>query len=93
MTITIAQVLKKVRDDLEWRGPSGGKMGHIVLTREEAEYFREWSIKLIMERDALVFEKEEERKLCRELVELIGDDVNKDYVCDLEARVKKLEEQ
>jgi hypothetical protein len=29
--------IDKLRTDLEWRGPNGGKMGHVVLKREHAE--------------------------------------------------------
>jgi hypothetical protein len=60
MTITIAMVLKKIDDDLAWRGieDHDRKMGHVVLEREQAQYLRDWVITLINERDALVAEKE-----------------------------------
>lgn len=60
MTITIADILKKIEDDLAWRGPQRGEaLGHIVFTREQAEYLHEWLLllKLIHERDELVAEK------------------------------------
>jgi hypothetical protein len=53
-TITIATVLKRIDDDLAWRGPNDKTMGHVVLTREEAQYLRKWAITLCMERDELV---------------------------------------
>jgi hypothetical protein len=56
--ITIAMVLKKIDDDLAWRGPNGRTLGHVCLEREYAQYLRDWSIKLINERDELVAEKE-----------------------------------
>lgn len=55
-TITIADILKKLNDDLAWRGPGGGKLGHIVLNRESAEYLQRWTLLLIHERDDLVAE-------------------------------------
>jgi hypothetical protein len=57
MTMTIANILKKIDDDLAWRGPSGGVLGHVVLKRDEAEYVRRWALLLIHERDELVAEK------------------------------------
>jgi hypothetical protein len=33
---TLAGALKTMRSQLEWRGPSGRAMGHIVLEREQA---------------------------------------------------------
>lgn len=30
-------VFDKIKDQLEWRGPGGKAMGHVVLTRREAE--------------------------------------------------------
>ena len=43
MTAT-ADVLANIREQLDWRGPSGKCMGHIVLTRERAEL-----VKLVLE--------------------------------------------
>jgi hypothetical protein len=34
---TLAAALKTMRSQLEWRGPSGRAMGHIVLERDQAE--------------------------------------------------------
>ncbi len=35
--MTIGDVLKVIKQQLDWRGPSGKAQGHIVLTREQAE--------------------------------------------------------
>jgi hypothetical protein len=35
--MTAAEVLQEIENQLAWRGPNGGKMGHIVLTRGQAE--------------------------------------------------------
>jgi len=69
--ITIAQILKEMRRQLDWRGCTPEmkqldwpgsipemKQGHIVLTREMAERLCEWAIILIKERDALVWERD-----------------------------------
>ena len=58
MTITIAMVLKKIDDDLAWRGPNDRTLGYVCLERDQAQYLRDWAITLINERDALVAEKE-----------------------------------
>jgi hypothetical protein len=52
--MTLADVLKKIEDQLAWRGPSGRTQGHIVLTREEAEYLH----RVVFEPDALLYEKD-----------------------------------
>jgi hypothetical protein len=52
--MTIAMILKEIRRQLDWRGPSLRGQGHIVLTREMAERLDEWAIMLIKERDELV---------------------------------------
>lgn len=54
---TIADVLKKIEDDLAWRGPNGGVLGHIVFTREQAEYLHRWALLVIHERNDLIAEK------------------------------------
>jgi hypothetical protein len=59
--ITIAMVLQRIDDALAWRGPSGRGMGHVCLTREEAQYLRDWSILLCKERDELVAKVEPPR--------------------------------
>lgn len=56
--MTIAQILAEIKRQLDWRGPGGAGQGHIVLTREQAEYIDRWAILLIQERDALVYDKE-----------------------------------
>lgn len=56
MTETVATVLKKIKDDLDLRGPNGGKLGHVVLSREQAEHLHRVVLDIIMERDALVFQ-------------------------------------
>lgn len=33
--------LDKLQADLDWRGPSGRAMGHVVLTREQARALRD----------------------------------------------------
>lgn len=68
MTITIAQVLKKIDDDLAWHGTEDydRKLGHVVLEREQAQYLRDWAITLIKERDALLFESEQRHALVTE---------------------------
>lgn len=52
--ITIADVLKKIENDLAWKGPGDH---YIILSREEAEYLHQWALLLIHERDELVAEK------------------------------------
>jgi hypothetical protein len=68
VTITIADVLKKIDDDLAWRGIEDydRKLGHVVLEREQAQYLRDWAITLIKERDALLFESEQRHALVTE---------------------------
>jgi len=53
-TITLADILVKMKGDIDWRGPGGKPMGHVVLTREEAIYLHDHVIELIQERDKLV---------------------------------------
>ncbi len=62
MTITIATVLKDIEDALAWRGPTGKAMGHVCLTRNEAEYLHKWAITLCMERDELVARMDESNR-------------------------------
>lgn len=58
MMMTIADIIKKIEDDLAWRGPQRNEaLGHIVFTREQAEYLHRWALLLIHERDELVAEK------------------------------------
>ena len=35
--MTVADVFAKIAADLAWRGPGGRPLGHILLTRAEAE--------------------------------------------------------
>lgn len=58
MTTTIANVLAEIQRQLEWRGPSGSQQGHVVLSRDQAEYVGRWAITLINERDQLVAERD-----------------------------------
>jgi hypothetical protein len=58
VTITIADVLRRIDDQLAWRGPNGHGQGHVVLERAQAEYLREWVVVLVKERDELLAEKE-----------------------------------
>lgn len=37
MDMLIGDVLKHIKLQLDWRGPTGRAQGHIVLTREQAE--------------------------------------------------------
>jgi BMFP domain-containing protein YqiC len=53
MTTTVADVLAEIRRQLDWEGPTGSKMGHIVITRDQAEYLHEWALKLIHAKDEL----------------------------------------
>ena len=62
MTIILADVLKKIDDDLAWRGPQDRLMRHVVLPRELVEYLRATVIAIIKERDALLAEKEQREK-------------------------------
>ena len=57
--ITLADVLKKIDNDLAWRGPNDKQMGHVVMRRELVEYLRATVISIIKERDELVAEKEQ----------------------------------
>lgn len=68
MTITIAQVLKHIDDQLAWRGTQDydRKQGHVVLERDEAQYLRDWAILLINERDALRYESDQRHALVTE---------------------------
>ncbi len=54
LAITIATILKDIDDALAWRGPTDKVMGHVCLTRAEAEYLRKWAIQLCIERDELL---------------------------------------
>lgn len=36
--MTLTQVLARIKEQFDWRGPSGRAMGHIVMEREEAFY-------------------------------------------------------
>ena len=58
MTVTIADVLSEIKRQLDWRGPNDRKMGHIVLKREMGQYAHDLTIKVLLERDELVAEKE-----------------------------------
>lgn len=68
MTITIADVLKKIDEQLAWRGVQDYDrvQGHIVLEREYAQYLRDWVILLINERDALRYESDQRHALVTE---------------------------
>jgi hypothetical protein len=58
--LTIASILAKIKQDLDWRGPSDKRQGHIVLSYEEAEYLRDTILKIIIERDELLYKLERE---------------------------------
>jgi hypothetical protein len=69
---TIANVLEEIRRQLEWVGPAGRGQGHIVLTRDMAEYARDLMLKVIMERDELAADNSnlnDALATCRELRE------------------------
>jgi len=38
----IEEAVAKIRADLDWSGPGGKKMGHVVLERKCAEELRKW---------------------------------------------------
>ena len=40
------EALKKIQADLDWRGPNGHPMGHVVLKRELAEALMTRAIRL-----------------------------------------------
>lgn len=56
--VTLADVLKKVKDDLAWRGPTGRVLGNIVLPRAYAECLDRVVRMVLKERDELVYERE-----------------------------------
>jgi hypothetical protein len=56
-------VLKKIDDDLAWRGPGGGKQRYVLLTRDQAEYLRHAVIAVIRERDEILFHVEQHTAL------------------------------
>jgi hypothetical protein len=56
LPITISQVFDRIREQLNWKGPSGRVQGIVTISREEANYWLNHSIALILERDALVAE-------------------------------------
>jgi hypothetical protein len=56
--MTLADILAAIKEQLDWTGPNEKKMGHIVVTRDQAEYLHRAVIAIIMERDQLLFEKE-----------------------------------
>lgn len=62
--ITIADVLSKLKRDLDWRSPNDKTLGHIVLTRAEAEYLQGWVIRLAIAKDEM--EAELERLKCND---------------------------
>jgi hypothetical protein len=52
--MTIADVLSDVKRQLDWRGSTNDiKQGHVVLTREQAEYLHQWAIDLCLAKDNL----------------------------------------
>lgn len=57
MTETIATVLKKIKADLDWRGPNDRVLAHVILSREQGEHLHRVVLDIIMERDALLFEQ------------------------------------
>lgn len=66
MTITIADVLSEIKRQLDWRGPNGRPQGHVVLPRAMAEYLRDATLNIIIERDNLVAEATQARRSARE---------------------------
>ena len=56
MTITIAQVLRKIDLDLEWRGPDDQTLRRVMLQRDHAQYLRDWAIRLINAKDEMELE-------------------------------------
>ena len=56
--MTLAQVLQKIKTQLEWRTSGGKPLAIITMTKEEAQYLHDKVIALIIERDELVHAKE-----------------------------------
>lgn len=54
--MTIAMVLKAIRDDLDWRGPDNSLMPNVKLEREQAEYLHRWAIDMCQAKDDLEYE-------------------------------------
>lgn len=67
MTETIANVLSKIKTDLDWRGPNDKVLGTICMSRGQAEYLRAWVITLLLERDGLVFALEQTKTIVRQI--------------------------
>ena len=42
MQIMIEDLVDEITDQLNWLGPSGNRMGHVVLPREMAEELAKW---------------------------------------------------
>ena len=47
--ISIDSILEKIEADLAWLGPNEKVLGHICLTREQAQYLRNWARTIIEE--------------------------------------------
>jgi len=69
MTITIADILRKIEDDLARRGTQDEAA--TVFTREQAQYLHDWALMLIHERDELVAEKERIAAIEAEVAEVL----------------------
>lgn len=39
---TPAEVLAEMQKQIDWRGPTGRSMGHVVITREQATVLLDW---------------------------------------------------
>jgi hypothetical protein len=59
MTLTLADVLQRIKEQLDWQAPNGRHMGNIVLERETAKYLYRAVIEIIKERDELVYRSEQ----------------------------------
>ena len=47
--ISIDSILEKIEADLAWLGPNEKVLGHVCLTRAEAQYLRNWARTIIEE--------------------------------------------
>lgn len=58
---TIADILIKIKRDLDWRGPNDRALGYVCLERKHAEYLHRLIIDIIKERDELVYTLDREK--------------------------------
>lgn len=51
--MSLTDVLLDIKKQLDWRGPAGRPLGHVVLEREIAEFLHKVALDLIVEHDKL----------------------------------------